>query len=55
MIDCRIFAGKNKDVEPELSNFLKTFPPDYDMKNLKMRSSGGGAVWTHLVIVFKVP
>jgi len=53
MIKCKIFSGKNKDVEPELSSFLATFPDDYDMKNIKMRSSGGGAVWTHLVVVYK--
>ena len=53
MIKCKIFSGKNKDVEPELSKFFGTFPDDYDMKNIKMRSSGGGAVWTHLVVIYK--
>ena len=55
MIDCKIFAGKNKTVEPELSSFLKTLPSDYDMKNIKITASGAGGTWTHLVVIYKVP
>jgi len=54
MVYCRIFASKNKDIEPELSDFLKMLPPDYDMKNLKIQSIGRGAAWTHIILIFKV-